>query len=399
MSVLIGLVFTAGRLIKGKAQPTIYQTAKVEKGTIISTVSASGQIISTNIVNVTTQASGVVKKVYVQDGAQVSAGQKMVELTLDSAGQQKNAAAWSSYLSAKNSFESAKATLYSLDSQMWSANQKFINDAVARGLATNDPTYIQEHDDWFSAEAKYKNQQQVITQAQASVNSVWLSYQQSSPMVAAPISGTILGLSVAEGMVLSSSSSSDSVSSQKVAVIQNPANPLGTFNISEIDVPRIKAGQKATVILDSLLGKTFTGKLVAIDRTGTVTSGVTNYAAIIQLDTTSAEILPNMAASANIIVDSKNNVLLVPSSAIQNINGETVVRALRDGEEQSLPVETGLSSDTQTEIISGLNEGEEVISGTVSSTSSQGNNGSVFSGGGFGGAFRSGGMGGGTRRD
>src|SRR3972149_7545277 len=113
--LLVLLIFLAVKLLGSKKQQTQIQTAKVEKGTIISSVSVSGQIISANIVNITTQASGIVKKVFVQDSDNLSAGQKIMEITLDSAGQQQNASAWSSYLSAKNSLESAKPTLYSLD--------------------------------------------------------------------------------------------------------------------------------------------------------------------------------------------------------------------------------------------------------------------------------------------
>ncbi len=360
----IVLVFTGWRKLKsGQRQPR-YQTAKVERGTIVSSMSVSGQIISANIINVTTQASGIVKKVFVQDGQVVKTGQKIVEITLDRSGQQQNASAWSNYLSAKNSLESAKTTLYTLNSSMWAANQKFINDAVARNLPTNDPTYIQQSSDWLAAEAKYKNQQNVIAQAQIALNNAYLAYQQSSPVVTSPATGTIIGLAVIEGMSLSGES-------QKVAVIQNQANPLATFNLSEIDLPKVKVGQKAIITLDSLADKTFTGKVSAIDRTGSVTSGVTNYPLIISFDTSTPEILPNMAASANIIIESKNDVLLVPSGAIQNINGTTVARVLKNGKEQQVLVETGLTSESQTEIVSGLAEGDEVISGTVSDQAQQ----------------------------
>lgn len=389
ISLVIGwLAFL--RLTAVRQQPQ-YQTTRVEKGTIISTVSASGNVLTTNLVDVTTQASGVVRAVYVKDGDKVVAGQKIAEITLDKESQQKNASAWASYLSAKNSVDSANVSLYTLQSKMFAAYQKFINDAIARGLATDDPTYIQQNADWLAAEANYKNQQAVIDQAKASLNSAWLSYQSTSPIITAPIAGVVSNVKIVPGIVLTSNQTT--TSSQRIAVIQNEeTKPIISVNITEIDVPKVKIGQKVTVTLDSLPDKTFTGKVVTVDRIGTTSNNVTNYPSLIQLDTTSSEILPNMAANANIILETKSDVLLIPSTAIQTQAGQSYVRVLRNGQEQQIPVEVGLSGDTQTEITSGLSEGDEVIIGTVTTQTQQRTRSSIFGGGGFGGGtFRPGG--------
>jgi len=376
LAVIVGLIIVVGRLVKSKNQQPQIQTQKVERGTIVSSISASGQILTANIVNITTNTKGLVKKVYVKDGDKVWAGQKLMELTLDSDAQQKNAAAWASYLSAKNNLDSAQATLYSLQSQEFAANQKLINDAVARELKTDDPTYIQENADWLAAEAKYKNQQNVIVQSRAAINSAWLSYQSVSPIVTAPISGTITNLTYTEGMSLSASSDA----SQRVAVIASEGTPLSSFNISEIDVSKVRPGQKATIKLDSLADKTFTGKVITVDKIGATTSGVTNYPVIIKFDSGASEILPNMSATANIILEVKDNVLLVPSSAVQKQNDQNVVRVMKGKQQQVVNVEVGLISDAQTEIISGLSEGDEVITSNTASTINNQSGGSVFSG-------------------
>ena len=378
LAVIVGLIIVVGRLVKSKNQQPQIQTQKVERGTIVSSISASGQILTANIVNITTNTKGLVKKVYVKDGDKVWAGQKLMELTLDSDAQQKNAAAWASYLSAKNNLDSAQATLYSLQSQEFAANQKLINNAVARELKTDDPTYIQENTDWLAAEAKYKNQQNVIVQSRAAINSAWLSYQSVSPIVTAPISGTITNLTYTEGMSLSASSDA----SQRVAVIASEGTPLSSFNISEIDVSKVRPGQKATIKLDSLADKTFTGKVITVDKIGATTSGVTNYPVIIKFDSGASEILPNMSATANIILEVKDNVLLVPSSAVQKQNDQNVVRVMKGKQQQVVNVEVGLISDAQTEIISGLSEGDEVITSNTASTINNQSGGSVFSGGG-----------------
>lgn len=367
MVVVAVFGFVGWRTLVNKKQQPQYQTAKVERGTIVSSVSVSGQILSSNIVNVTTQASGVVKKIYVQDGDTVSAGQKIMEIALDSAGQQRNASAWSSYLSAKNSLESAKVTQYSLQSDMFSKWKTFKDLAESSSYDTPEerdlPQFRIAENDWLVAEAKYKNQQNVIVQTQAALNNTWFSYQMASPVVTAPIAGIISSFSVVEGMSIGeqSNSSNDSSQSQKIAVIQNQANSLATFNLSEIDVSQVEPGKKATITLDSFPEKTFTGKVVSVDSVGMITSGVTNYPVIIQLDTSSEQILPNMAATAEIIAEIKEDVLWVPPQAVKTQAGQTAVRVLVNGKSQEKQVEVGLETSSQAEIITGLSEGETIV--------------------------------------
>lgn len=383
---ILGVVVVGGvglRILRKGKSPQ-YQTAKAERGTIVWSVSASGSVVNANIFEVTTQATGIVKKVYVSDGDKVKVGQKIMEIELDLPGRQKATSAWNSYLSAKNNLESAKATLWSLDSAMWQANQRFINDAVARELETTDPTYIQQNDEWLAAEAKYKNQQQVIKQAEIAVNNAWLAYQLVSPIITAPVSGTISGLAYAPGMVIGLSSTT---SNQRVAVIRTEGTPIASFNLSELDVPVVKVGQKATIKLDSLPDKTFTGKVISVDRLGTTSNGVTNYPVIVQFDTASEEVLPNMAASVNIIIETKDNVLMIPSSAIQKQGGQNIVTVLENKKEIQKPVEVGISSETHTEIVSGLSEGETVVVSKISGATIQTGT-SPFGGGMPGGTFR-----------
>jgi len=371
--VVLGLLyFGYTKLFKSTSSTVQTQTAQVTKGTLVSSVSASGVILSANILPVTTSASGVVTNVSVKDGQKIVKGQKIAELELDANGARENSSAYAAYLSAKNSVDAANTQLLTLQSAMFSANSKLINDAVHRSLTTDDPTYVQENADWKAAEAKYNQQASVISQSQVALNNAWLTYQNSSSVVYAPYAGTISNITIVTGMSLTNSSSSSSSSSassgQRVAVVQTEGTPLATFNISEVDVSKIVQGQKATITLDSISGKTFTGKVLTVDKIGTTTSNVTNYPVIVQFDSTAPEILPNMAANANIILDTKDQVLLVPNAAITSSNGQTTVRVMKNGQEQTVQVETGLTSDTQTEIISGVSEGDTVITGTTNST-------------------------------
>jgi multidrug efflux pump subunit AcrA (membrane-fusion protein) len=372
---------------KAASNKTEYQTSPVARGTLISSVTASGQVLVANIFDVSTSGTGVVKKVYVSDGDTVTAGQTLVEIDLDISGQQAQAQAYAGYLSAKNGVDAATVSQYSLESLMWQAHETFESKALDTELSVDDPVYIETNRDWLAAEAKYKNQQAVIGQSRVALQNAWLTYQQSRGVITAPVGGLVTGITIAEGMqVRSTATTGSSGSSSRIAAISTGSSPLVTLSVNEIDVPSIEQGQHVTVTLDSLPDTTFTGSVVSVDKIGSTTSGVTSYPVIVRLDTGASKMLPNMSVSAHIITQTKADVLLVPSSAVSDQNGQSVVRVLRNGQPVNVPVETGSSSETQTEIASGIDEGAIVVTGTVNS--SAGSSGQSVFGGGGAGSFR-----------
>ncbi|MDO8657134.1 MAG: efflux RND transporter periplasmic adaptor subunit [Candidatus Levybacteria bacterium] len=400
LSVILVVGWFGGSRIlgRGQSQPQ-YQTAVTEKGTLITSVSASGTVSQGSSVNIVTNATGVVNNVYVKNGTAVSQGDKIADITLDISSQQKQQAAWSSYLSAKNSFSSAQAKINSLQSALFKANQAFIND---KGIANPsdqqkaDPKYIEENAEWLQAEADYKNQTAVIAQTQVAVSSAWLSYVQLSSTITAPYSGVVSGLTLTPGLSITGSSGTSASGSNGTNI--NASSTLGTIileqgklqanvNLTEIDVVSVKTGQKVTLTLDAFPDKTFTGVVSAVNTGGIVSSSVTTYPATITFDTAVNNIYPNMSVNAKIIISIKNDAILVPSGAVQIASGESLVRVLKNGQVSSVPVEVGSSNDTQTEIISGIKEGDTVVSGVVNVSGNRpGQNGaSPFGGRGFGG--------------
>ncbi len=402
--IIIGLVIVGGgwlaysKIAASKAAAPTYQTAQVEKGTLITSVTASGNITTGNNLTISTTATGTVNKVYVQNGDTVTAGQKIADITLDQDGLQRQASAWSQYISAQNSVKSQTDNLNSLQAAEFTANQKFMNDAVVRGLDTSDPTYIEENATWLQAEANYTNQFSSIAQAKANLTSAWYAYQQVAPSVVSPANGIVSNLMIASGTVItgSTSGSSNSVSSQQLGSIKRPdENTQAIVSLSELDAGKVNPGQKVTITMDAYPDKTFTGKVLVVNTNGAVSSGVTTYPATIQFDTATGNIYPNMATTAKIITQVKNDVLLAPSTAVQTTNGSTSLRELVNGVLTNVPVVVGDSNDTQTEIVSGANEGDMVVTSirSTSATTTSTNATSIF--GALGGAAR-GGVGGGA---
>ncbi|MGA2910916.1 MAG: efflux RND transporter periplasmic adaptor subunit [Candidatus Microgenomates bacterium] len=391
--IVLLMIFGIWRLVTAGANKVQYQTSTVQKGTVVSTVSASGRAISTSVLPISTDTSGIVSKVYVKDGDSVFQGQKIADITVDQTGQQQYAQALSSYYSAQSGLVSAQNDYYNLQSAEFKANQAFVNDAAARNLDTTDPTYIQENDAWLAAQASFENQQTTLNQAKISLSNAAVNLQLSSPTITAPYTGTIADINLVEGMVITASTNSTSgaVSSQRIAVIKNNATPIVNVTLGETDVPNVQIGQKATITFDSITNETFTGVVATVDRIGTVSSNVTSYGVNIKLDSGSDQILPNMAATANIITSTATDALYIPSAALVTQNGQNYAQVLQNGKEVQVPVEVGISDDTNTVITSGLTEGETVITGTVAASSTTSSTRSVFSSG-------TGGFGGGTIR-
>lgn len=403
----IVIIIIIGYFLFGKKErATQYQTETVDYGPVVASVSVSGTVLMSNMINVTTNATGIVSKVYVKNGDYVIPGQKILTISLDLPGQQKNSENYASYLAAKNNLETAKATQYSLQSDMFTKWDKYYKLATNSTYQNSDgssnstnrtlPEFLTSQDDWLAAEAKYKIQASVISQAQTATGNAWLSYQQTSPDVVAPAGGAIDNLTYAPGMIISSqtssvtTSTSNSSQASRIAVVATSGNPITTFNLAEVDILKVSQGQKATVKFDGLSGKTFAGSVLLVDRIGSVTNGVTTYPVAIQLDTDSQDILPNMSASANIVVERRDNVLKVPTAAISTQDTQSTVRVLKNNKPVVTPVEVGISSDSETEIKSGLKEGDRVVTATVETGSTPGRTSTPVSGSVFGGGSRGG---------
>lgn len=398
--IIIGLGLL-GNFITTKSQKekTTYETSKVEKGMLITSISGSGTITSGNYTNITTKTSGVVNKVYVVNGDKVVKGQKIAEVTLDDYAKERQTAAWVSYLEAKENYLAAINAKAETDIAMWRARQEVLdarevydsmnendtNPATHEAYTDNERMIITKTLDQkklaFSVlEAKYENSDADIANAGAKVTSALRNYQENSATVISPADGTITDLALAEGIIVSASSTTSStsgatiVSAQTVGKISDPNGQLiATVSLTEIDIIKVKANQKVTLTLDAYEDKTFTGKVMAVNTSGSVSSGVTSYPVTILLDPVSVEIYPNMAVSVEIITEIKTDVILVPSTAVQIINNQSMVQIMKDGKPTDIQVEIGSSNDLQTEIISGLNEGDEVIISTIKSGSTSSN--------------------------
>ncbi len=193
--------------------------------------------------------------------------------------------------------------------------------------------------------------------------------------VRAPFSGTIAKINYKKF---------DSVGSGSAVATLITKEQMATISLNEVDAARVKIGQKATVTFDAVEDLAITGVVADLDTVGTVTQGVVTYSVKIRFDTQDSRIKPGMSVSSAIITDVMDNVLTVPNSAIKSRGTSRYVQYFdppltvssnvgnQGTPSASAPlektVEIGLSNDTDTEIISGLNEGDQIVTRTIAPT-------------------------------
>jgi len=167
-------------------------------------------------------------------------------------------------------------------------------------------------------------------------------------------------------------------SGSALATIITPQQ-IAEVTANEVDTAKIKIGDKATMTFDALPDLSVSGVVQEIDTVGTVSQGVVSYSLKITFDVQSTDVKPGMTVSADIITDAKPNVLVVPNSSIKSLGtsyyvemidnpiqpaaGEQGVTTATSTRQQF--VQIGGANDNETEITSGLNEGDQIVTKTI----------------------------------
>jgi HlyD family secretion protein len=197
--------------------------------------------------------------------------------------------------------------------------------------------------------------------------------------VYAPFDGEISQLSVSKG---------DDVSSATSLAVLITKEKIAEITLTEIDLAKVKLGNVAQLTFDAVPDFTTTGKVIEIDPLGVESQGVVSYTIKVSLDKTDERLQPGMSVNAEITTNSKENVLMVNNSAIKTLTDKKYVEvvsldnvspeAFRTGITLTTTpkrqfIEVGLSDDDNSEIISGLNEGELVILKTTANGTTSNN--------------------------
>lgn len=369
--VAIILIAIAISQIIALTKPPGYTLARAEKRNITEIVTETGNISSGGIAHIFSPTNGLVSEIYVTNGDIVSDGQDLLKVE-SSATVQQQQAAYATYLTAVATLNAAKSNLNTLRATMYDAWEDHRNlatndtyetgDGVAREQNREAAEFQISQDTWLAAEAKYKDQQTVVGQASAQVTSSWLSYQATqNAVIKATINGTVTNLSVTNGSTVEAQNAL--LTASPVLTIANLATTEVVISLSETDIVKVKENQKVDIDVNSVNDKTYHGVIRRVDTVGSDNQGVIRYNAYIEVTDPDENLRPGMSADVQIITKEINDVLTVPNSAVKPYQGGRAIRVINPANKQIeyIPVIIGVRGEQYTQILSGIEEGREVV--------------------------------------
>jgi HlyD family secretion protein len=340
MVVVILLAAAGGAfyMYKSKTTPTVVgPTVKVERGDVLSVVSATGTISPVNLVDISSKITGLIKEVKVMENDQVTVGQ--VLLVLDDTHLQAQVAQAQAHLD-------NVAGIYERTQQL--ANM---------GAVANQ-TLDTSRSDYNVAQAAYDD---AVSQLNDTV-------------IRSPINGQVIGKPTPAGQAVAPGVSTPMV----LLTVADMSKMQIDTQVDESDIGKIQVGQKVTFTVDAYPNQTFSGVISNVSQKATVVSNVVYYNVLVDVDANGENLLkPTMTARVSINVAESKNALIVPLAAVKsNSNGQYVV-VVKNGKTEDTPVTTGITGDNKIEILSGLMEGDPIIASSAKAQTS----GSIRSGG------------------
>ena len=337
-----------------------YLTEPVVRTSIAQTVSATGEISAAQLVDVGAQASGQIKKLHVTLGQQVKKGDLIAEI--DSTSQLNN------LNTNKAKLDTYQAQLVSAEIALRSADKKYKREqALWKEDATSREALEDAQDAFAAAKASVAELKSSIRQTQIAINTAEadLGYTR----ITAPMDGTVVAIPVEEGQTVNANQTTPTI-----VQVADLSTMLNKMQIAEGDVNKVKAGMKLTFTTLSQPDNVREATLESIDP-GLTTMSQGSYTT--STDTTDSAIyyyarslVPNednvlhigMTTENTIIINQAEKVLAVPKLAVKQRGGKQYVRVLGENNQpQEKEITTGLSDNMNTEVKSGLGEGENVI--------------------------------------
>lgn len=346
--VLAAIIYA---LTGGKKEAPVmdYETARVEKATIGNSVTATGTIEPVTKVEVGTQVSGIIDKIYVDYNSVVHKGQIIAELDKTNLMSELN--------SAKSNLAGAKSDL---DYQR--ANYKRIKALYDKELVSGN-----EYDTALlslrQAESTYAQRKEAVSKAQTN-----LGYA----IITSPIDGIIISKAVEEGQTVAASYSTPTL----FTIAQDLTDMRVIADVDEADIGEVEVGQRVSFTVDAYPGETFEGQVTQVRLEATTESNVVTYEVVISASNKDLKLKPGLTANVTIFTLERNNIVSVPTKALrftptkEMLNpGEKIEDCqgahkvwVREGKTlKAYAVKTGITNGTRTQIVSGVKEGAEVI--------------------------------------
>ena len=332
-----------------KEEKVTFETAKVERKNITTSVTATGTIEPVTSVTVGTQVSGIVSKLYVDYNSVVKKGQVIAELDKTNLTSELN--------TARANLASAQSTL-----NYESSNYQRYKTLYDKGLVSAN--------DYENARLTYEKARESVKTAQQSVNKAQTNLGYAT--ITSPIDGVVLSKSVEEGQTVAASFNTPEL----FTIAKDLTDMQVIADIDEADIGGVKEGQRVSFTVDAFPDDHFSGQVTQVRQQATTTSNVVTYEVVISAPNKDLKLMPGLTANVTIYTMEKNDVLAAPSKALRFVPNEALLSKQQKIEDVEAPqkvwtlegntfkahkVETGTSNGMMTEILSGINEGTEVL--------------------------------------
>ncbi len=333
----------------GKNPEVAYSTAKAERQNISTSITATGTIEPVTQVEVGTQVSGIIDKIYVDYNSEVKKGQVIAELD------KTNLVA--ELTSAQSNLTNAQNNL-----TYQTANHTRFKTLYDKGLISAN--------DYESAKLSYEQAVQQVKVQQQTVEKARTNLGYATIM--APIDGVVLSKEVEEGQTVASAMTTPTL----FIIAQDLTDMRVIADIDEADIGGVLEGQRVSFTVDAYPDDTFDGTVTQVRQEATTESNVVTYEVVISAPNENMKLKPGLTANVTIFTLEKNNVLAVPNKAlrfapneaimskndrIENCEAPVKVWTRQGNLFKAHPVQTGTTNGTLTEILSGIDEGTDVL--------------------------------------
>ncbi len=363
---LVGLLLAAGIIAvvskKDGNEQIIFQTTQVEPGDIATNITATGTIEPVKTVDVGTQVSGIVKRLYVDYNSVVKRGQVIAELDRTNL---------------LSELSTAQARLRA--EQIELDYQKKNYDRYAE-LKQKDLVSLKEYD---VAVESYRKAQESLRIAQQDVARAKTNLGYAT--VYSPIDGVVISKSVEEGQTVASAFSTPSI----VKIAKDLTDMQCIANVDEADIGEVREGQRVSFTVDAYPDDVFSGTVKQVRQNPIINNNVVTYEVVISAPNADLKLKPGLTANITIYTLERSGVKSVPAAAlrftpepdifagkyvIKDITAQHKLWTLQGNVLTAHKVEVGVTDGIRTEIIGGLEEGTTVIqSFEIGATTALGN--------------------------
>lgn len=333
------------------------RTALVEQGDIVIKITDTGKVESVTMVDLKSELAGEVKKLFVEEGDSAKPGNDLVLIQQESSQAQQVAQARASVENTKLDLDEAEKNLKrkkKLYEEGYIA-KKDVEDAEKLFKSSKIRNDLAEKELWLVL----GESESISTQDLAAKMLAAKTYD--SVIIKSPISGTIINIWVEEGEIITSGTKALGDGGTTIMTIADLSNLIIKADINEVDVNKIKAGQKVKIGFDAIRGTVYQGTVKKIALAGSLKQNIVVYPVEIEIQKPDEMIRLGMTADLDIILKSAKNVLYVPKEAIKRRDGRNAVEIIKDGKRILQPVVTGLEDDVKIEIKKGLEQGAKVV--------------------------------------